>query len=87
VIEILVILINTLQQLLVLLVIVAIILSYFMDPYHPLRRGVDNIVEPMLAPIRSVVPRIGMFDFSPLVLILLIQFGSRIIVAFLLSLR
>jgi len=78
--------ISTLSQLLVLLVIVSVILSYFMDPYHPVRRGVDNIVQPMLNPIRRVVPLIGMLDFSPLVLILLIQFAARIIISFLVAL-
>jgi YggT family protein len=66
-------LISALQQILILLVILSVILSYFMDPYHPIRRGVDRIVEPMLSPIRRVVPLIGMLDFSPLVLIILIQ--------------
>ncbi|MCC6299914.1 MAG: YggT family protein [Anaerolineales bacterium] len=77
--------VNALSQILVLLVIVSVILSYFMDPYHPIRRGVDNIVEPMLAPIRRILPTIGMFDFSPLVLILIIQFGARFLIAILLS--
>ncbi len=85
--EILIILINTVQQILVVLVIVSVILSYFMDPYHPIRRGVDNIVQPMLAPIRRVVPLVGMFDFSPLILILLLQFAGRILIAFIVSLR
>ena len=85
--EILIILINTVQQILVVLVIVSVILSYFMDPYHPVRRGVDNIVQPMLAPIRRVVPLVGMFDFSPLILILLLQFASRILIALVASLR
>ncbi len=85
--EILIILINTVQQILVVLVIVSILLSYFMDPYHPIRRGVDNIVQPMLAPIRSVVPLVGMFDFSPLILILLLQFAGRILIALVVSLR
>ena len=85
--EILIILINTIQQILVVLVIISILLSYVMDPYHPVRRGVDNIVQPMLAPIRRVVPLVGMFDFSPLILILLLQFGARILIAFLVSLR
>jgi YggT family protein len=85
--EILIILINTVQQILVVLVIVSVILSYFMDPYHPVRRGVDNIVQPMLNPIRRVVPLVGMFDFSPLILILLLQFGSRILIALVASLR
>jgi len=85
--EILIILINTVQQILVVLVIVSVILSYFMDPYHPVRRGVDNIVQPMLNPIRRVVPLVGMFDFSPLILILLLQFASRILIALVASLR
>lgn len=78
--------INALSQVLVLLVIISVILSYFMDPYHPVRRGVDNIVEPMLTPIRRILPTIGMFDFSPLVLLLIIQFGARFLIAILLSL-
>ena len=79
--------VSTLSGLLVLLVIVSAILSFFMDPYHPVRRGVDNIVEPMLNPIRRVVPLVGMFDFSPLVLIILIQVASNLIIAFLSALR
>ena len=85
--EILIILINTVQQILVVLVIVSVILSYFMDPYHPVRRGVDNIVQPMLNPIRRVVPLVGMFDFSPLILILLLQFAGRILITLVASLR
>jgi YggT family protein len=75
------------SQLLVLLVFISVILSYIMDPYHPIRRGVDNIVEPMLAPIRRVVPLLGMLDFSPLVLILLIQLVKSLLVSLLLNLR
>ena len=85
--EILIILISTVQQILVVLVIVSILLSYFMDPYHPVRRGVDNIVQPMLNPIRRVVPLVGMFDFSPLILILLLQFAGRILITLVASLR
>ncbi|HZM22141.1 MAG TPA: YggT family protein [Anaerolineales bacterium] len=79
--------IDVVAQILVLLVIVSAILSFFMDPYHPIRRGVDNIVQPMLEPIRRVVPLVGMFDFSPLILIILIQVVSNLLVAFLTSLR
>ena len=75
--------IRALSQLLVLLVIVSVILSYFMDPYHPVRRSIDGVVGPMLAPIRRVVPLIGMLDFSPLILIILIQVLSNLIIRFL----
>jgi len=72
--------INALSQALVLIVFLSAILSYFMDPYHPVRRGVDNLVQPLLDPIRRIIPPVGGLDFSPLVLILLIQFIARIII-------
>jgi YggT family protein len=87
VIEIIALFIRSISQLLVLLVIVSVILSYFMDPYHPIRRSVDSVVEPMLAPIRRVVPLIGMLDFSPLVLIILIQVLANILISVLFALR
>lgn len=83
----LIVIINIISELLTLLVFIAVILSFFMDPYHPIRRGVDNIVEPILAPIRRVVPLVGMFDFSPLILILLIQLIKGVLVSLLLNLR
>jgi YggT family protein len=87
VIEILALFIRSISQLLVLLVVVSVILSYFMDPYHPLRRSIDSVVEPLLAPIRRVVPLIGMLDLSPLILIILLQVVSNLIIRFLLTLR
>lgn len=75
--------INTFSQILCLVVILSAFFSYFMDPYHPVRRGVNSIVEPMLAPIRRVVPPVGMIDFSPLILIVLIQLATKLIVGFL----
>lgn len=80
-------LISILADLLILLVIVKVILSYIMEPYHPVRRTIDNLVEPFLAPIRRVVPLIGMFDFSPLILIILVQILSSALITFLYALR
>ena len=37
----------------------------------------DGITEPILDPIRRIMPRIGMLDLSPLVAIILLQFISR----------
>lgn len=76
-------LINIFSQFLIILVIVKVILSYFMDPYHPVRRTIDNLVEPLLVPIRRVVPLIGMFDFSPLILIILVQILASVLIRFL----
>ena len=61
------------------LVIAHVILSYFMSPYHPVREIVDRIVNPMLTPIRQVMPFMGGLDFSPLVLIILLQVLGRLL--------
>ena len=86
-IEILALFIRSISQLLVLLVVVSVILSYFMDPYHPIRRGIDSVVEPLLAPIRRVVPPLAVLDLSPLILIILLQVLSNLIIRVLLTMR
>jgi len=86
-IDILIRIISFLANLLILLVILQILLSYFMDPYHPLRQFVERIVSPMLNPIRKVVPLIGMFDFSPIILVLLISVLQSALVNLLYILR
>ncbi len=71
------------SQLIVILVLAHVILSYFMSPYHPIRSFVDRMVEPLLAPIRRVVPLVGMFDFSPIILIILVQLIARVLISLL----
>ena len=66
-------------QLFTLLVVVDVFLSYFMDPYHPVKRFLDRIVEPFLRPIRRFVPPVGMMDFSPLILIVVLQLVGGIL--------
>lgn len=66
-------LVNILATALVFAVIIQTLLSYFMSPYHPVRRTLDNIINPMLNPIRRVLPPLAGLDFSPLVLVIAIQ--------------
>ncbi len=40
-----------------------------------------EITEPILGPIRRVVPTIGMFDFSPLIALLLLNFLQRLVIS------
>ena len=65
--------IRIITNLLIFLIILDALLSYFVSPYQPVRRFINQIVGPLLNPIRRVVPPLGMFDLSPLILILLIQ--------------
>ncbi len=78
--------INLLANLLVLLVIVDSILSFFLSPYHPVRNALDRVLQPLLAPIRRVVPLVGMFDFSPLILIILVEIIKYVLINFLYAL-
>lgn len=72
--------VETIASLYIWIVIASILMSYFVDPYHPVRQGVDRLVRPLLDPIRRVVPPLGMFDFSPLILIVLVQVLSNLLV-------
>ncbi len=77
--------INIVVQLITLLVIVKVLLSYFMSPYHPVRQGIDRVVDPMLWPIRRLIPSMGMLDFSPIILIIIVQLLGRILITILLG--
>ena len=79
--------INIFSQVLTFIIFAHIILSYFMDQNHPVRVFVDRLVEPLLAPIRRVVPLVGMFDFSAAILIILVQLIAGILVNLLTMVR
>lgn len=76
-------LIRVVANLLVVLIILDAVLSYFVSPYHPVRRFLNRLLGPMLNPIRRAVPLVGMFDLSPLILILLIQAFSWALISLL----
>ena len=64
-----------LLQILWLAILVRVILSWFpVDPSNPIVRIVWEVTEPVLAPFRRVIPRIAMFDLSPLAAFLVISF-------------
>jgi len=78
--------IHRIIQVFILVVVAQAILSFFMDPFHPIRRTIDQIVDPFLAPIRRFLPPITNLDFSPIVLIILLQIVDSILFRLLSSL-
>ncbi len=78
-------LIDLLANLFTWIVIAYSILSFFLSPYHPVRETLERIVAPFLNPIRQMLPATGMFDFSPLILIVLVNLVSFFIRLALLS--
>jgi YggT family protein len=68
-------LLNTLYYVLLVLIFARFIFSWVRpDPYHPtfgpLMRFVYQVTEPLLEPIRRLVPPQGGMDFSPMILLL-----------------
>jgi YggT family protein len=57
---------------LVFAVIVQAVLSW-VNPYTPFAPVFDALTRPFLRPIRRIVPLLGQFDLSPLVLLVILQ--------------
>jgi len=57
------------------------------DPYNPIVRFIHQVTEPVMAPIRRLIPLRGMgIDFSPIIILLLIIFLQSFLVKSLLEL-
>lgn len=78
--------IRTIGQVLTLLIIADSLLSFFMSPYHPIREALGRILNPLYAPIRRFLPSAGGLDFSPIVLILLVQVVETVLISVVLTL-
>ena len=66
-------------ELLTLAIFFRVILSWFSPRPNTLTIILDKIVEPLLSPLRRIMPRTGMFDFTPLVAIILLQVIARLL--------
>lgn len=64
---------NTLLWAYSIILFVRVIISWFrVDPYNPIVQFLYQITEPVLRPIRSVLPPVGMMDLSPLVAMIIV---------------
>ena len=64
-----------LGTILTIAIIARALLSWFnMDPSSPLIQALNAITDPIIEPIRRIMPRLGMIDLSPLVALLAVQF-------------
>ena len=69
-----------LTQILTLAIFVRAILSWFpVSRDNPFVEVVVQITDPILGPIRRVIPLMGSIDFSPLVAIILLQMISSVV--------
>jgi YggT family protein len=67
-------------QALIMLVVVGSILSWFRpDPSNPLVKMLNAVVDPLLHPIRTILPATGGMDFSPMIAILILWFLQKLL--------
>ncbi|MBM3139642.1 MAG: YggT family protein [Chloroflexi bacterium] len=67
--------VQLLIQILIFAIFARAILSWFpIDRNGPIFRVLNAITEPVLDPLRRVIPMIGMVDITPMVAILLLVF-------------
>ena len=62
-----------------IVVLADVIVSWILDPFHPIRRFLDSIVQPLLDPIRRLVPPVSGIDLSPLILLILLNIARRLV--------
>lgn len=79
---------NYLFYALEILILARIIFSFVqVSPYHPtwgpVYRFVYNATEPLLGPIRRMLPPMGGLDFSPMVLLILADILRQLLLSFL----
>jgi len=57
------------------------------DPYNPIVRFLHNATDPVLYRIRRLIPlQFGGFDFSPILLILALEIGRKVVIALIVAL-
>ena len=83
-------LVTVVADLIFYLVLASVILSWLVafnvinlqnDLVRAIYNGVNGLVEPLLAPIRRVLPSAGGIDFSPVVLLLIVMVLRTFIIA------
>ncbi|MBA7696645.1 hypothetical protein ES703_105295 [subsurface metagenome] len=66
--------IRVLCDVLTVVILLRVVVSWYsLRPTNILVRILHRLTEPILAPLRRIIPRVGRLDFSPLVAIILIQ--------------
>jgi YggT family protein len=64
------------------IILIRVVLSWIQpNPYNPLVRTIHKLVDPVIYRISRIIPtRIGMIDFAPFILMIVIVFLQRFLI-------
>lgn len=80
-------LVDLLFTLYTFLIIGRVFLSWArISPYHPVAEWIYRLTEPLLGPIRRLMPQTGMFDWSPMIAMFVVIIARQFVLTILLSL-
>lgn len=72
--------IRILCEVLTIAIFLRVILSWFSpSPTNRLFIILLHITEPLLSPLRRIIPRVGMLDFTPLLAIIMLQLIANLL--------
>lgn len=75
-------LVNLIVSFITLGLLVYVLMSYLpLEPWHPARRLIERLFEPIVRPFRRLLPPTGGFDFSPLVAWLAVNLAGMLLKA------
>ena len=67
-----------------LVILARVLMSWVnIDPYSPLARVIFDLTEPVLAPVRNMLPPSAGLDFSPIIVMVLLQILGQILISML----
>ena len=56
-----------------------LVAAQILSPTNPIVNALFSVTEPILDPIRKVIPRVGMFDFSPMLVMIFLFVAAEIL--------
>jgi YggT family protein len=80
-------LVQLLFELYIIVLLARVLLSWVqVDPHHLVVKLIHQLTEPLLAPIRRLLPQTGAVDFSPLVAFVVVLIVEQVVLMLLRSL-
>jgi YggT family protein len=74
-------LVNLIVGLITVILILNALISFApLEPWHPVRRFLNQLAEPLLRPFRNILPPMGMLDLSPMVALIAIQILGQLLI-------